>query len=56
MIYLDKNKQEIKDGDGILFTHEDSSRTNRVLEIPNKCKVMFLEPKRKKIHPTFRDR
>ena len=24
MIYLDKNKQEIKDSDGILLTHEDS--------------------------------
>jgi len=51
MIYLDKNKQEIKDSDGILLTHEDSVETTGYFRYVTNVKLCFWSENEKRYIP-----
>ena len=51
MIYQDKNKKEIKDGDGILFTHEDSVEPKGYSRYLTNVKLCFWSQNEKKYIP-----
>ena len=51
MIYLDKNKQEIKDSDGILLTHKDSVETTGYSRYVTNVKLCFWSENEKRYIP-----
>ena len=51
MIYLDKNKQEIKDNDGVLFTHEDPVEITGYSRYVTSVKLCFWSENEKRYIP-----
>ena len=51
MIYLDKNKQEIKDNDGGLLTHEDSVEPTGYSRYVTNVKLCFWSENEKRYIP-----
>jgi len=51
MIYQDKNKTEIKDNDGVLFTHEDSVETTGYSRYVTNVKLCFWSENEKRYIP-----
>ena len=51
MIHLDKNKQEIKDSDGLLLTHEDSVEPTGYSRYVTNVKLCFWSENEKRYIP-----